>query len=472
MIRNRPKSHLIVLKQCLFLTQLNEQARKEFRESVSRPPSLLSQLSSNSRRQLNHSIRRLSTDSKKSLNRRCSVFNKTILSLNSFVGTTYDFLTSLGEMAMAHKAELRVSEARNLFKSDFSNKINSTSCESSNSLPISISSSLDLKTGIKSESFHFGAAKSCQKRANTLDAKQTVQSFLSVRNTSGLTSRYKQQSIKDQSNGTLVLRRESIMANQRNKNQQRSSRLMTSNLSLFLPALNEYLKKRTGFFVSEPNTSGENSKSNRSSSGKSLNSKINSTLMNLISLNQRVSSSRGSNVNRQVSLLENKFYSASHRSTLIEFFDPATHMDQYIDLTPSSFLTKSSIVNSQKSSQLANYKDMYEHEANYDLERIVFNPVVRAVSTYSSVASSSRPVSVAIHSCCVVRHLCFRRSKQSRGKSKRVDKLKEKADMRSTGGNGNLKKTRRTLVDKLLARNKVTHCCCYFKYYYWQAQHN
>lgn len=373
---------------------------------------------------------------------------------------------------MAHKAELRVSEARNLFKSDFSNKINSTSCESSNSLPISISSSLDLKTGIKSESFHFGAAKSCQKRANTLDAKQTVQSFLSVRNTSGLTSRYKQQSIKDQSNGTLVLRRESIMANQRNKNQQRSSRLMTSNLSLFLPALNEYLKKRTGFFVSEPNTSGENSKSNRSSSGKSLNSKINSTLMNLISLNQRVSSSRGSNVNRQVSLLENKFYSASHRSTLIEFFDPATHMDQYIDLTPSSFLTKSSIVNSQKSSQLANYKDMYEHEANYDLERIVFNPVVRAVSTYSSVASSSRPVSVAIHSCCVVRHLFFRRSKQSRGKSKRVDKLKEKADMRSTGGNGNLKKTRRTLVDKLLARNKVTHCCCYFKYYYWQAQHN
>lgn len=388
------------------------------------------------------------------------------------MGTTCDFLTSL-EMETTHKAELRISEARNFFKSDFSNKNNSTLCDS-NSLPLSISSSLDLRTGIKSESFHF-IAPSLQKLSNTLDAKQTVQSFLSVRNTNGFTSQYKQAASTDQSNSTLVLRRESILAN-RSKNQYRSSKIMTSNLSLLLPALSEYLKKRTGFFVSETNTSGESSKSKsiRSSSGKSLNSKINSTLMNLITLNQRATS-RTPNENRQVSLLENKFYS-SHRSTLIEYFDPVTHMDQYIDLTPSTFKTKTSVLNSQNTSQLANYIDRYEHENGNqqlldgnNLKRIVLNPMVRAVSTYSSSTSSSRPVSVAIHSCCVVRQFCFRnKRKQSRHcKSKRVDKLK-KADVESSGGNSYPKKTRRTLVDKLLARNKVTR---YFYYYYWQRQH-
>lgn len=313
-----------------------------------------------------------------------------IISIDSFVGTTNDFLSTFDNIGL-----LRIdtpSNVNHLFRNSNPNS------DQTLSLPLTVSSplntydkrhifngidSLNFDSAVKSNSFEYVMKSSgvlrTKKLISVLDARATTQSILNLRG-------HKKRTISNHN-------RESYVIDLKNSN--RSSKLITSDLSLFLPALNEYLSNKTSFFLNETTlikTSSERS----STSFRSLNEKINSTLYNLVSLKQL------EDVRHQrfsiISIHRNSF--CSQHSTSIDYFDPIhTKMDQYIDLTSKSL---------KRSSHLASNRMEVSNMLNIDnllFRKFQRNNINEFLTVSSHSVQSSRPDSITVQSCCVKR--CF-----------------------------------------------------------------
>ncbi len=311
--------------------------------------------------------------------RRCSIY-KTVISLNSFVGTTNDFLAALQTLEMSSDYKLN-----NLFKTtEFSSK------DSSFSLPLTISSinysegclEPSLKNAIRSDSLECTASNvqpsveiQDQRSLEILDAKGTTQSILNLRHRQNFPNGNRESYVVDK------------------KNSSRSSKLLTSDLSLLLPTLNDYLTNKSSFFLNETTVIKT---SNRTSTytNKSLNEKINSALFNLVALNhinnERSEEAQASYVQRRISIrsIRHNFVDCySQNSAYIDYFDPIQgNMDQYVDLTSKSLVKNSNTTQIGSTTAISKFSKSEEMKT------------CRTVSIYS-LNSSSRPVSIIVKSC-------------------------------------------------------------------------
>ncbi len=297
--------------------------------------------------------------------RSCSIY-KTVISLNSFVGTTNDFL-----------AVLETLDKNSGFKiNDFFKAAEFSSQDSSFSLPLTISSinysgsnlNSSLENAAKSGSFEYtvcnvqsGVAIPNQGLTNILDTKDTTQSLLKLRQKHNMSNN----------------NRESCAVEK--KNSSRSSILITSDLKIFMK------------------TSSRTS----TSTNKSLNQKINSALLNLVTLNQKNQHPHAKNEENRISIrsiTHNIIDYYPKNSVYIEYFDPVqSNMDQYIDLTSRSLV---------KNFDSIKFESKTTTSKHIEVEAM---NTCRTVSIYSTDAS--RPTSIKIQSCCFQALLCSQKKK-------------------------------------------------------------
>lgn len=269
---------------------------------------------------LNDHKNNISNIQKKSIIRSGS-YNNEMISINSIVGTTNGFFSIFDTGSKKHNpsshesATSCISNSSNitkfLSKSDISNFWLTTSSSSYNDRRELIGSfGIKINNIVKSESFEYLITNSNEitqkysQKLNKIDAKETTQSIISLR-----------------ANKSIKKKRLDMRLCKKPNN------LMTSDLSALIPSLDDLLPTRSNIFFNEKHCS-EYSIRNASISlnmNKSLNERINSTLLNLVALNQDVI------VQKRVSIHSKRNKNLRYSST-IEYFDPC-QIDQYIDLT-------------------------------------------------------------------------------------------------------------------------------------------